>query len=135
MNTIYITRDPATGKINGISYGKPGRSSIETLPEDHPEVQTYLHSQVGFPVLYKWQLWLAALELEPPVYKADILQAISSLAGKTLQEKEAIRIMVEDTQAYHREDPRIDLLGQAMGITPLQMDDLWRWAALIQPAS
>lgn len=135
MSTIYITRDLATGKINGIFYGKPESSSTETLPEDHPDVQAYLHSQVGFPVLYKWQLWLAALELEPSVYKADILQAISALADKTPQEKEAIRIMVEDIQVYHREDPRIDLLGQAMGITPVQMDDLWRWAALIQPAS
>ncbi|OWV77642.1 hypothetical protein ATY77_30190 [Rhizobium sp. R634] len=135
MNTVYISRNAVTGKLNGIFYGRPESSSVETLPEEHPDVQAYLHSQAGFPVLYKWQLWLAALELEPPVYKADILQAISALADKTSQEKEAIRIMVEDIQAYHREDPRIDLLGQAMRITPVQMDDLWRWAALIQPAS
>ncbi|UVD59012.1 hypothetical protein NE852_12830 [Rhizobium sp. Pop5] len=108
---------------------------LEAISDEHPDVVTFLSPSTGFPVLQKWQLWLAALELEPPVYKVDIMEVISTMADKTPQEKEAIRIMVEDTQAYHREDPRIDLLGQTMGITPAEMDDLWRWASQFQPAS
>jgi hypothetical protein len=49
--------------------------------------------------------------------------------GLTAIQKETIRIMVEDAQEYAREDPRIDLLAQAMGIPPEQMDALWIWAA------
>lgn len=136
MTTIVrVIRDAATGKINGIYYGNPGIDRLEALPEDNPDVLAFLNPKPSFPVLQKWQLWLAALELEPPVYKTDVLQAVDALPGKTPQEKETIRIMIEDAQAYHREDPRMDLLGQAMGIPSAQMDDLWRWAATFQPGS
>jgi len=134
-NIVHVIRDATTGKVNGIYYGNPGIDGLEALPEDNPDVLAFLNPEPGFPVLHKWQLWLAALELEPPIYKTNVLQTIDALPGKTPQEKEAIRIMIEDAQAYHREDPRMDLLGQAMGIPSAQMDDLWRWAAMFQPAS
>lgn len=131
---VYVTRGE-DGTINGVWYRAQSGLQMFPLPSEHPDVLTFLNPEPGFPVLHKWQLWLAVLELEPPVYKANVLQTIDALPGKTPQEKEAIRIMVEDVQEYHREDPRMDLLGQAMGIPPTQMDDLWRWAAMFQPAS
>jgi hypothetical protein len=135
MNQIvYITRGE-DGKVNGVWYRAQSGLQMFPLPSEHPDVQAFLNPGPGFPVLHKWQLWLAALELEPPMYKANILQTIDALPGKTPQEKEAIRIMIEDVQEYHREDHRIDLLGQAMGIPPVQMDGLWYWAAMFQPGS
>ena len=131
---VYVTRGE-DGTINGVWYRAQSGLQMFPLPSEHPDVLAFLNPEPCFPVLHKWQLWLAALELEPPIYKANVLQTIDALPGKTPQEKEAIRIMIEDVQAYHREDPRMDLLGQAMGIPAAQMDDLWRWAAIFQPAS
>ncbi|EJZ17410.1 hypothetical protein RCCGEPOP_30929 [Rhizobium sp. Pop5] len=135
MRVVHVRRDPESHRVAGVFSSPTAMEGLEAISDEHPDVVTFLSPSTGFPVLQKWQLWLAALELEPPVYKVDIMEVISTMADKTPQEKEAIRIMVEDTQAYHREDPRIDLLGQTMGITPAEMDDLWRWASQFQPAS
>ncbi|WP_246647637.1 hypothetical protein [Rhizobium laguerreae] len=135
MTTVFVSRD-GNGKISLVSAG-PQELAQEAIDDQDPAVLAYLADPLGlndsFPTLYKWQLWLAALELEPPIYKSAVLQTIEAFPGMTLQEKEAIRIMIEDAQEYHRDDPRIDLLAAAMGITvPDQMDSLWRWAAQIQ---
>ncbi len=55
------------------------------------------------------------------------------MADMSVKDKETVRIMIEDAQEYSRNDPRIDLLAVAMSIPPNQMDDLWKWAAQIEP--
>ncbi|MBX5020432.1 hypothetical protein [Rhizobium lentis] len=135
MTTVYVMRDE-NGKINAVFAG-PQINAQEAIDDQDPAVVKFLADPLGlndsFPDLYKWQLWLAALELEPPIFKADVLASIANMPDFSEKDKETVRIMIEDTQGYKRADPRIDLLAQVMGIPPAQMDSLWRWAAQIQP--
>jgi hypothetical protein len=130
---IWVLRDEA-GKVSGVSYAPITGVPLEQITTaTYAEYQAFLNPPEPLPDLYKWQLWLAALELEPPIYKAGVLASVEGMADLSDKEKETIRIMIEDTQGYKREDPRIDLLAQVMGISPAQMDSLWRWAASFSP--
>ncbi|MBY3055031.1 hypothetical protein HF263_02920 [Rhizobium leguminosarum] len=131
MTIVFVSRDDA-GKINLVCAG-PQEVAQEAIDDQDPAVLAYLADPLGlndsFPDLKKWQLWLAALELPSPIFKADVLAAVAGMPGFSDVEKETIRIMIEDAQEYAREDPRIDVLAQVMGISPAEMDSLWRWAA------
>jgi len=135
MTIVYVMRD-GNGAIHAVCAG-PQENAQEAIDDQDPAVLKFIADPLGvndsFPDLYKWQLWLAALELEPPIYKADVLASIANMADFSEKDKETVRIMIEDTQGYKRADPRIGLLAQVMGIPPGQMDSLWRWAAEIQP--
>ncbi|MBW9054877.1 hypothetical protein [Rhizobium mesosinicum] len=137
MTTVYVRYDRA-GTILEIFTGDQPNLDLIAHDDQEPAIAKYLRDPTGsedrFPPLRKWQLWLAALELEPPILKADVLSAVYRLPDLSVKDKETVRIMIEDAQDYAREDPRIDLLAVAMGIPPNHMDDLWRWAALIEPA-
>jgi len=136
MTTVYVRYDSAGTILEIFTRDQPNLDLI-AHDDQEPAIAKYLRDPTGsedrFPTLRKWQLWLAALELEPPIFKADVLATINDMAGMSARDKETIRIMIEDAQEYSREDPRIDLLAVAMGIPPNQMDDLWRWAAQIEP--
>jgi len=136
MTTVFVDRD-GSGKIHIVYSGPQPDLQLEEMDDSTPEVMDFLASiapiaEGSFPALKKWQLWLAALQLTPPIFKVDVLAAVNAMADMSAVDKETVRIMVEDAQEYSRGDPRIDLLGQAMGIPASQMDDLWRWAAQIQ---
>ena len=136
MTTVYVRYDSARTILEIFTRDQP---NLDLTPHDdqEPAIAKYLRDPTGsedrFAPLKKWQLWLAALELEPPIFKADVLAAIDGMAGMSAKDKETVRIMIEDAQEYSRKDPRIDLLAVAMGIPPNQMDDLWKWAAQIEP--
>jgi hypothetical protein len=136
MTTVYVRYDDSGTILEILSRDQPNLDLI-AHDDQEPAIARYLRDPTAsedlFPPLRKWQLWLAALELEPPVFKADILETIDGMAGMSLKDRETIRIMIEDAQDYSRTDPRIDLLATAIGITPGQMDALWRWAAEFQP--
>lgn len=136
MTTVYVRYDSAGTILEIFSRDQPDMILV-AHDDQEPAIAKYLRGPLGledaFPPLKKWQLWLAALELEPPIVKADILTTVSGMADMSFKDKETIRIMIEDAQDYSREDPRIDLLAVAMGIPPNQMDDLWRWAAEFRP--
>lgn len=137
MSTVYA-RYNSEGKILEIlGAPQPGMSDVTAHDDQEPLIAKFLRDPLGledaFPPLKKWQLWLAALELEPPVFKADVLSVVNGMGDMSVKDKETVRIMIEDAQEYSRKDPRIDLLAVAMGIPPNQMDDLWRWAARIEP--
>ena len=136
MTTVYIDQD-TDGNIRGIYACDQIGLSLTPHDDEEPWIAAWRMDPLGledaFPSLKKWQLWLAALELEPPVFKADVLSLINGMADMSVKDKETVRIMVEDAQEYSRNDPRIDLLAVAMGIPPNQMDDLWKWAAQIEP--
>jgi hypothetical protein len=132
MNTVFVQRD-SEGAIVFYSAGPQAHMDLEELPENNAEVVAFLNPATPFPTLSKWQLWLAALELEPPIYKADVLASVAGMAGLSDKDKETVRIMIEDSQGYERVDPRINLLAQVMGISPAQMDSLWLWAASFSP--
>ncbi|OHV24951.1 hypothetical protein EOS93_25150 [Rhizobium sp. RMa-01] len=131
MNTVFVQRD-GDGAIVFYSAGPQPGMDLEELPEDNAAVVAFLNPPAPFPSLKKWQLWLAALELEPPIFKADVLSAVAGMSALSAAEKETMRIMIEDAQEYERADPRIDMLAQVMGIPPAQMDSLWAWAAQIR---
>ena len=137
MTTVYVRYDGAGTILEIFTRDRPNLDLI-AHDDQEPAIAKYLRDPTGsedrFPPLRKWQLWLAALELEPPIFKADVLSAVDRLSDLSAKDKETVRIMIEDAQDYAREDSRIDLLAVAMGIPPNQMDDLWRWAALIEPA-
>ncbi|MBB3308687.1 hypothetical protein FHT78_000416 [Rhizobium sp. BK196] len=137
MTTVYVRYDGAGTILEIFTRDQPNLDLI-AHDDQEPAIAKYLRDPTGsedrFPPLRKWQLWLAALELEPPIFKADVLSAVDRLSDLSAKDKETVRIMIEDAQDYAREDSRIDLLAVAMGIPPNQMDDLWRWAALIEPA-
>jgi hypothetical protein len=137
MTTVYVRYDRAETILEVFTRDQPNLDLI-AHDDQEPAIAKYLRDPTGsedrFPPLRKWQLWLAALELEPPIFKADVLSAVDRLSDLSAKDKETVRIMIEDAQDYAREDSRIDLLAVAMGIPPNQMDDLWRWAALIEPA-
>ncbi|MBB3590603.1 hypothetical protein FHX08_000947 [Rhizobium sp. BK529] len=136
MTTVYVRYDSAGTILEIFTRDQP---NLDLTPHDdqEPAIAKYLRDPTGsedrFPTLRKWQLWLAALELGPPIFKADVLATIDSMPNMSTKDKETVRIMIDDAQEYSREDPRIDLLAVAMGIPPNQMDDLWRWAAQIEP--
>ncbi|MFC5760393.1 hypothetical protein [Rhizobium sp. GCM10022189] len=136
MTTVYVRYDSGGTILEIFSRDQP---NLDLTPHDdqEPAIAKYLRDPHGledrFPILRKWQLWLAALELEPPIFKADVLSVIGGMAGLSARERETVRIMVEEAQEYSREDPRMDLLAIAMGIPPNQMDDLWKWAAEFRP--
>jgi hypothetical protein len=126
---IWVLRD-GDGKIGGVSYAPIEGVPLEQITTaTYAEYQAFLNAPEPFPPLKKWQLWLAALELPSPIFKADVLAAVAGMPDFSDVEKETIRIMIEDAQEYAREDPRIDVLAQVMGISPAEMDSLWRWAA------
>jgi len=136
MTTVYVRYDSAETILEIFTRDQP---DMILAPHDdqEPVIAKYLRDPTGseerLPPLKKWQLWLAALELEPPVFKADVLSIVNGMGDMSVKDKETVRIMIEDAQEYSRKDPRIDLLAVAMGIPPNQMDDLWRWAARIEP--
>ncbi len=136
MTTVYVRYDSAGTILEILTRDQP---DMILVPHDdqEPAIAKYLRDPTGsedrFPSLRKWQLWLAALELEPPIFKADVLSTVNGMAEMSVKDKETVRIMIEDAQDYSRKDPRIDLLAVAMGIPPDQMDDLWKWAAQIEP--
>lgn len=136
MTTVYVRYDSAGTILEIFTRDQPNLDLI-AHDDQEPAIAKYLRDPAGsedrFPPLRKWQLWLAALELEPPIFKADVLAAIDGMVDMSAKDKETVRIMIEDAQDYSREDPRIDLLAVAMGIPPNQMDDLWRWAAEFRP--
>lgn len=137
MTTVYVRRDNDGKILEILGASQPGMPDLIPHDDEEPLIAKYLRDPLGleerFPPLKKWQLWIAALELEPPIAKADILATINGMPDMSFKDKETVRIMIEDAQQYSREDPRIDLLAVAMGIPPNQMDDLWRWAACIEP--
>jgi hypothetical protein len=130
MTTCFIKTNDS-GAILAVAYNQLS-NDFHVADDQDAAVAKFLRDPFGladaFPALKKWQLWLAALELPTPITKADVLAQVDTM-GLTAIQKETIRIMVEDAQEYAREDPRIDLLAQAMGIPPEQMDALWIWAA------
>ena len=136
MTTVYVRYDSAGTILEIFTRDQP---DMILVPHDdqEPLIAKFLRDPLGleeaFPSLKKWQLWLAALELEPPVFKADVLSLVNGMADMSVKDKETVRIMIEDAQEYSRNDPRIDLLAVAMSIPPNQMDDLWKWAAQIEP--
>lgn len=136
MTIVYVDRDN-DGNIRGIYACDQIGLSLTPRDDQDPLIAKFLRDPFGledaFPPLKKWQLWLAALELEPPIFKTDVLSTVNDMAGMSGKDKETVRIMIEDAQEYSREDSRIDLLAAAMGIPPNQMDDLWKWAAQIEP--
>jgi hypothetical protein len=136
MNTVYIEKNSEGKIIRLFSSDQPG-FDLTPINEQDPAVLAYLADPLGlndsFPSLKKWQLWLAALELPTPIFKAEVLAAVAGMPDFSDVEKETIRIMIEDAQEYAREDPRIDVLAQVMGISPAEMDTLWRWAASFSP--
>ncbi len=137
MTTVYV-RHNDDGKIVTIfGAAQPDMPELVARDDQEPDIARFLRDPLGledaFPALRKWQLWLAALELEPPILKADVLSAVDGMAALSARDRETIRIMIEDAQDYARSDPRIDLLAVAMGIPAEQMDTLWRWAAEFQP--
>lgn len=136
MTTVYVRYDSAGTILEIFSRDQPNLGLV-ARDDQEPAIVRYLRGPLGredrFPTLRKWQLWLAALELEPPIFKADVLATIDGMVDLSAKDKETIRIMIEDAQEYSREDPRIDLLAVAMGIPPNQMDGLWKWAAQIEP--
>lgn len=138
MTTVYVRRNSEGKILEILGAPQPGMPDVTPHDDQEPLIAKYLRDPLGledaFPALRKWQLWLAALELEPPIFKADVLTAIDGMTDLSVKDKETVRIMIEDTQDYAREDPRIDLLAIAMGIPPNQMDDLWKWAAEFRPA-
>lgn len=135
MTTVYVRYDSAGTILEIFSRDQPNLDLI-AHDDQEPAIAKYLRDPTGsedrFPTLRKWQLWLAALELEPPIFKADVVATIDGMADMSARDRETVRIMIEDAQQYSRQDPRIDLLSVAMGIPPNQMDDLWRWAAQIE---
>lgn len=136
MTTVYVDQDK-DGNIRAVYACDQIGLSLTPHDDQEPLIAKFLRDPLGledaFPSLKKWQLWLAALELEPPVFKADVLSLVNGMADMSVKGKETVRIMIEDAQEYSRNDPRIDLLAVAMGIQPNQMDDLWKWAAQIEP--
>ena len=136
MTIVYVRYDSAGTILEIFTRDQPNLDLVAHDAQE-PAIAKYLRDPTGsedrFPTLRKWQLWLAALELEPPILKADVLSAVAGMADMSMKDKETVRIMIEDAQEYSRNDPRIDLLAAAMGIPPNQMDDLWKWAAQIEP--
>lgn len=136
MTTVYVRYDSAGTILEIFSRDQPDLDLV-ARDDQEPAIVKYLRGPLGredrFPPLKKWQLWLAALELEPPIVKTDVLATVSGMADMSFRDKETVRIMIEDAQDYSRKDPCIDLLAVAMGIPPNQMDDLWRWAAEFRP--
>jgi hypothetical protein len=137
MTTVYVRQDSEGKILEILGAPQPGMPDATAHDDQEPLIAKFLRDPLGleeaFPSLKKWQLWLAALELEPPVFKADVLSLVNGMADMSVKDKETVRIMIEDAQEYSRNDPRIDLLAVAMSIPPNQMDDLWKWAAQIEP--
>lgn len=134
MTTVYVQSD-SLGKITGVYWSPQAGLALSPHDDQEPAIAKYLRDPLGleeaFPALKKWQLWLTALQLGTPVTKQDVYQAIAAMPLSEF-EKEGIRIMIEDVTEYHREDPRINLLATAMGLTPAEMDSLWMWAAQME---
>ena len=78
----------------------------------------------AFPPLPRAAFWLAALEVG--VTKSGVLSHVATNSDPAFREQ--ARIMIEESTQYRRDDPLIDFLSAAEGITSEQLDVLWNWA-------
>jgi len=86
------------------------------------------------PVLTARQFWLAALELG--ITEQGLLAAISDLSSPLYIEDEteraAVAIDIAKAQSFRRDYPLVDEMAAAFGLSTVEMDTLWAWAAQIE---
>jgi len=89
---------------------------------------------VPTPILTARQFWLAALELD--ITEAGLLAAIadetSPLYIEDKQERAATVIDIAKAQYFRRDYPLVDDMAAAFGLSTVEMDALWSWAAQIE---
>lgn len=83
-----------------------------------------------FPPLHRLEFWLLALTID--VTKASVAAHIEAMPEGTYEEiqtKEEARLYFADATIYRREDPFLNALAVAEGVTAEQLDSLWKWGA------
>jgi len=89
---------------------------------------------VSYPILTARQFWLAALELG--ITEQGLLSAIedetNALYIADEIERAAAAIDIAKAQNFRRDYPLVDEMAEAFGLSSIEMDALWAWAALIE---
>lgn len=64
--------------------------------------------------------------------KADLLAAADAAQGLTAAQKMAVRIDIEESNSFRRDNPTLGLMAQMLSLTSEQVDDLFRTAGSIE---
>ncbi len=90
-------------------------------------IPAYVPPAPVLPPLTPRQLWIAALQAG--VTKASVLEAIEAVEDP--EEREYMRIEINEANAYSRHHPAVEKLAQMMAMPNSQIDALWVWAATL----
>lgn len=114
-----VAVDKQIRKFNGTSWGY--------VPVVAPDIPPTLEPTVYYPPLTKVQFWLAALNVG--VTKSAVLALINQITDSNA--KEQALIMLEETTSYKRNDPFVAQFSAMLGISSVQLDQLWLQAATL----
>lgn len=123
-------------EINHPQYGwipfTASPEDIEPLSKELYELTKDIAQEAGpapevvLPELTPRQLWLAALTVG--ITKESVLEVVENTVTD-LEEKEYIKIELNEANLYGRNHPAVEKLVQMMGMPKEQVDVLWVWAS------
>lgn len=103
----------------------PDESVIETA-EDQANAEKE-RVRAAIPELSARQFWLAAKQAG--VTKADLLAKVRAIHSQ--EDAELIELEIETTIYFKRDYPLVSELATAVGLSEVELDHLWTWAASI----
>ncbi len=101
-----------------------------TLRDETPEEQAERLALSDAPIegppapLPRLAFWLAAVEIG--VTKAGVRERIDAMPEGV--QKTIALVYLDEAQQYRRNDPLLNSMAEAEGITQVQLDTLWTWA-------
>jgi hypothetical protein len=137
---MYVSRNQG-GVINGVfAVLQPGFAE-EFLPDNDPEVVTYLNPPKPVPAVISDRQFFQQLAVQGVITQDEAIAAVStgtlpaSMAALVSQlpsdQQFSANMLLKGAVEFRRDHPMVAVLGAAYGWTSAQLDALWSSAVVL----